>query len=381
MMRLAKSIRWFSLFPYRAEGLRSFRFRPDRNSGIAAILQRRLGKHHDHLVNDFRHFGCAISPTTAAMSETVGTSQDPRVLSIQSHVVHGFVGNKCSVFVLQRLGLDVDPINTVHLSNHKRYPVCKGGVLQGNEIEELFSGLEANGLLDYSHVLTGYVGSPSVLVAIAKIVEKMKKSNPGLTFVCDPVLGDDGRLYVPEELAAIYKDSIVGLSDVLTPNQTELELLTEEKIKTQEDVLRVCENLHARGPHTIVVTSVNLGAADPDAPITVIASTKRPQAAGHPSRMKFQIQKIPGYFGGTGDVFTSLLLARLSKAPQKLDEVVGKTLGTLSGVLKATCGSDGKGPFSNATDARSCNERELRLVQCQDLLVDPIKTVEAIPLD
>lgn len=93
-----------------------------------------------------------------------------RVLSIQSHVVHGFVGNKCSIFILQRLGLDVDPINTVHLSNHNGYPNSAGTVMKSEELDQIISGLRMNNLLSYTHILTGYVGSPGVLNGIAQVL-------------------------------------------------------------------------------------------------------------------------------------------------------------------------------------------------------------------
>lgn len=85
-----------------------------------------------------------------------------------------------------------------------------------------------------------------------KIIPELKQKNKNIIFLCDPVMGDNGTLYVPEELVSIYKNSIVGLSNVLTPNQTELELLTDMTIKSEDDVLQACELLHAQGPHTVV---------------------------------------------------------------------------------------------------------------------------------
>lgn len=103
-----------------------------------------------------------------------------RVLSIQSHVVHGFVGNKCSIFILQRLGIDVDPINTVHLSNHKGYPSSAGTVMKSEELDTILSGLRANNLLSYTHILTGYVGSPNVLSSIAEVLHNIFCAQKGL---------------------------------------------------------------------------------------------------------------------------------------------------------------------------------------------------------
>jgi len=85
-------------------------------------------------------------------------------LSIQSHTVHGFCGNKCATFALQILGINVDSINSVQLSNHKGYANgARGQVLQGEELDDIVEGLRANDLLKtYTHLLTGFIGSASV---------------------------------------------------------------------------------------------------------------------------------------------------------------------------------------------------------------------------
>ena len=106
----------------------------------------------------------------------------PRVLSIQSHVVHGYVGNKCAVLPLNRLGFDVDAINSVQFSNHTGYPLFKGQVMDGDGLLQLVDGLEANGLLNYTHLLTGYIGSLSLLESIATVVQRLRKVNPDLIY-------------------------------------------------------------------------------------------------------------------------------------------------------------------------------------------------------
>jgi len=107
---------------------------------------------------------------------------NPRVLSIQSHVVHGYVGNKCAVLPLNRLGMDVDAINTVEFSNHTGYPNFTGKVLDGDGLLQLIDGLETNGLLNYTHLLTGYIGSLSLLETIAGVVERLRRINPNLIY-------------------------------------------------------------------------------------------------------------------------------------------------------------------------------------------------------
>jgi pyridoxine kinase len=105
-----------------------------------------------------------------------------RVLSIQSHVVSGYVGNKCAVFTLQILGFDVDPINAVQFSNHGSYPTIKGSRTSREELRALIDGLKENDLLNYSHLLTGYIGSVEFLQEIAAVVQDLRARDRAVTF-------------------------------------------------------------------------------------------------------------------------------------------------------------------------------------------------------
>lgn len=106
----------------------------------------------------------------------------PRVLSIQSHVVSGYVGNKSATFPLQVLGFEVDTINSVQFSNHTGYGYWKGQVLKEEDLDELYDGLERNGLNYYTHLLTGYARSASFLTGIAKHIKKLKEINPHIVY-------------------------------------------------------------------------------------------------------------------------------------------------------------------------------------------------------
>lgn len=108
--------------------------------------------------------------------------QGSRVLSIQSHVVHGYVGNKCAVLPLNRFGFDVDAINSVQFSNHTGYPSFEGSVVTGEDLKALLHGLEINGLHSYSYLLTGYIGSLSLLEAIVDVVKTLRRVNPNLIY-------------------------------------------------------------------------------------------------------------------------------------------------------------------------------------------------------
>ena len=162
-----------------------------------------------------------------------------RVLSIQSHVVSGYVGNKSATFPLQLLGFEVDAINSVQVryqyiliqdliwnfyaqfSNHTGYAKgVRGQVLDDKQLRELIEGLKMNELDIYSHIINGYIGSDTLLKQLKGTIQDFKSKNPDLVFVCDPVMGDTGPgWYVPKSLLPIYRDEILPLADVCVPNQ------------------------------------------------------------------------------------------------------------------------------------------------------------------
>ena len=123
------------------------------------------------------------------------TTLTKSILSIQSSIVHGYVGNKASTFPLQVLGYNVDVINTVSLSNHPAYPnLCKGHSLQTHEYNALVEGLKDNNLLSYDTIITGYCKSQEILKSVKDTITYAKTMNPQLLYVLDPVLGDNGKL-------------------------------------------------------------------------------------------------------------------------------------------------------------------------------------------
>jgi pyridoxine kinase len=180
------------------------------------------------------------------------------VLSIQSHVAFGHVGNASAVFPMQRLGVEVWPIHTVQFSNHTGYGEWTGRVFDGPAIEELLDGIAARGVLGRCDgVLTGYVGSPDIGGAIVQAVERVRAANPDARYCCDPVIGDVGRgVFVRPGIPELLRDRIVPLADVLTPNHFELDFLTGRTTRTLDEVRDAIAALQAMGPRTVVVTSV-----------------------------------------------------------------------------------------------------------------------------
>ncbi|CAO4360917.1 unnamed protein product [Caenorhabditis nigoni] len=285
--------------------------------------------------------------------------RDRRVLSIQSHVVHGYAGNKASVFPLQLHGFEVDFINSVQYSNHAGYPTVKGQKLTERELEELYAGLLLNNVNHYTHILTGYCGNVEFLKKIADIVKDLKKKDPTTKYVCDPVMGDNGRYYTPKELKPVYLDLIIPLADVLTPNAFELGELTDTQIETEEDCLRAVKILHDKGVKTVVVTSGVTG-AQTDECLRCYASV----AGGDIYRFTFP--RLRGQFVGTGDVFASLLVVWLDETNGNVAESVKKVLGSMQKLIQRT--SDFAQQQVDQNSRAMC---ELRLVQSRKDLVLP----------
>ena len=155
----------------------------------------------------------------------------------------------------------VDTINSVQFSNHTGYSAgVRGQILDDGQLQELVDGLDANNINHYSHIINGYIGSKSFLTKLSSVVSHLKSVNPGLVYVCDPVMGDTGPgLYVPPDLLPVYKSQILPLADVCLPNQFEAELLTERQIKDESDAREVMDLLHAQGPNTVILSSTELG--------------------------------------------------------------------------------------------------------------------------
>lgn len=306
---------------------------------------------------------------------------EKRVLSLQSHVVHGYVGNKAAVFPLQLLGFEVDVVNTVQFSNHTGYSSWGGKKMDGEELCALMDGLDANSLLDsYTHLLTGYAGSESFLKTIVSVAKRLKAKCSDLLYICDPVMGDNDKLYVPKELVKIYSEEVVPLANILLPNQFESEMLTGMKIRTQEDALKVCEKLHDRGPSIVVITSLTLKESK-DKSIVMILSHRDKD---HRNAYAIRVPRIDGYFTGTGDLTASLMLGYLGKGYSS-KRALEMTASSVHAVLKRTSRHEAKLAKIAIETCRPRTRRpsrtipppELRLIQSQKELRSPPSLLHA----
>ncbi len=155
------------------------------------------------------------------------------ILSIQSWVAYGHVGNAAAVFPLQRLGAEVWAINTVQFSNHPGYGQWTGQVFSAETIRDLIDGVAARGAFGRCDaVLSGYMGDPAIGREILRAAQLARAANPRALYCCDPVIGDDGNVYVRSGIAALMADAAVPEADILTPNMFELELLSGLSCRT-----------------------------------------------------------------------------------------------------------------------------------------------------
>src|SRR6476661_7002230 len=177
------------------------------------------------------------------------------ILSIQSHVAYGHVGNAAATFPLQRIGVGVWPVHTVQFSNHTGYGEWTGRVFEAALITELVNGIGARGVLGTCDgVLSGYMGSADTGAAILDAVAAVRAANPKARYCCDPVIGDAGRVYVRDGVSEFMRDRALPAADVVTPNRFELETLTGLNAETATQAHAAIDALHARGPGAVLVT-------------------------------------------------------------------------------------------------------------------------------
>lgn len=177
------------------------------------------------------------------------------VLSIQSHVAFGYVGNDAARLPLQRLGFDVIDINTVQFSNHTGYGDWEGIAMDADHIRKVLEGVNRRFPLDQiDGLLTGYMGNPAIAEVILETVPKL---SPFATWLCDPVMGDTDRgMFVKEPIPELFRNEVVPRSHIITPNQFELEFLTGHKVETLDHARAACRAAHDMGPDIVLLTSL-----------------------------------------------------------------------------------------------------------------------------
>ncbi|XP_051564522.1 pyridoxal (pyridoxine, vitamin B6) kinase a isoform X2 [Myxocyprinus asiaticus] len=276
--------------------------------------------------------------------------------------------------------LQILGVLAVSLSRYSGYEHWKGQVLTAEELHVLYEGIKLNNVNHYDYVLTGYTRDDTFLHMVVDIVQELKRANPNLVYVCDPVLGDNGAMYVPENLLPIYRDKVVPAADIITPNQFEAELLTGRTICTEKDAIDVMNLLHSKGPDTVVITSSDLPSPVGDQYLVALGSQKRvrPDGTKVTQQIRMDIPKVDAVFVGTGDLFAAMLLAWTHHHPNDLKTACEKTVSVMHHVIKRTItyANEMAGPNQKPSPA----QLELRMVQSKADIEDPGIVLDAVVL-
>ncbi|ODT66797.1 MAG: pyridoxal kinase [Pelagibacterium sp. SCN 63-23] len=251
------------------------------------------------------------------------------IISIQSQVVHGHVGNSAAVFPMQAMGHVVAAVPTALLSNHPHYPTMHGQVLGADLLRGLLLGVEERGLMDSAGaVVSGYLGSVDNGEVVADFVARARQRNPRLLYVCDPVMGDDDLgIFVQSGLIELFRQRLAPLASIITPNRYELELLAQRMVRSAQDVAEAMAALAARGTGAGMVTGCVLDDTMPGTVETL---------AWTPDRLsRSAIARLPIRPCGTGDLITALMLGRLLRG-QDLHQASHRATREILAVLERT---------------------------------------------
>ncbi|HLN09021.1 MAG TPA: pyridoxal kinase PdxY [Xanthobacteraceae bacterium] len=280
------------------------------------------------------------------------------ILSIQSHVAYGHVGNSAAVFALQRLGCEVWPVHTVQFSNHPGHGAWRGRVLAPDLIREVVNGIADRGVLTTCDgVLSGYIGALEIGQAVLDAVGQVKRASDSALYCCDPVIGDVGPgIYVQADIPGFMRERAVPLCDVVTPNQFELDCLSGRATPTIAAALDAVAILHALGPGVVLVTSLRTEET-PDDAIDLLAS----DAAG---RFRLRTPKLAVAVNGAGDAVAAMFFFHYLRT-RSARAALSRAASSVFGILRRT------------TDAGA---RELLLIDAQDEIVTPTRIFAAEPL-
>ena len=244
-------------------------------------------------------------------------SGDEAVLSIQSQVAYGHVGNSAATLPLQRLGFEVIAINTVQLAHHPGHGSWHGYKVEPERIAQIVEGVARRGALGRcSAVLSGYLGDAAVADIVLDAVAALRAARPDALYLCDPVIGDDGPgVFVSAGIPELMRDALVPAADIVTPNRFELAFLASQPVTTLAEARQAAARLRARGPRLVVATGLSL---EGDPGLTVLAD-------GADGAWLITTPRLPIAPGGTGDAFSALFLGhylRTGAARQALEHAI-----------------------------------------------------------
>lgn len=295
------------------------------------------------------------------------------ILSIQSHVAYGHVGNSAVALPLQRLGHNVWPVHTVMLSNHAGYPDYGGHAVPAGDLADVIDALDRRGALAQCNgVLSGYLGDAASGEVVLDAVARIREYGNGASYCCDPVMGDDGKIYIGDGIAKFMRERAVPNANIVTPNLFELALLVEsppEKLAGAplEDIVAAARKLFApdRRTSAVLVTSV-VHANLPATQIAMAAVTEAGAWLATTPKIAFAMSPL-GPPHGAGDLCAALFGAALFD-------------GTGGGDVAAALSQTASAIYALLDETARVGKSELALVEAQDLLVAPPQVFPALPL-
>ncbi|GJD32844.1 Pyridoxal kinase PdxY [Methylobacterium adhaesivum] len=280
------------------------------------------------------------------------------ILSIQSHVAYGHVGNASAVFPMQRLGVEVWAIHTVQFSNHTGYGAWRGRVFDGPAIEELVAGIAERGVLGQCDgVLSGYMGSADIGTSIVRAVATVRAANPRALYACDPVMGDTDRgIYVRPGIPEFMRNQALRVADIATPNQFELNHLSGLPSNTLDAAKAAVTALHVLGPRVVLVTSLATEATPPGS-IDLLAGEGGRFWLLRTPRLTLEVN-------GAGDAIAALFLVHYARTGSAA-LALGMAGASVYGLLRRTA---------------EAGSREILTVAAQDEFIAPSETFPVEPV-
>ncbi|WP_342318210.1 pyridoxal kinase PdxY [Corynebacterium mayonis] len=281
------------------------------------------------------------------------------ILSIQSSVTYGHVGNSAAVFPLQRIGHEVWPIHTVNFSNHTGYGDWKGPLIAASDVAGIVEALAARDALKrVDAVLSGYLGGDDIADVVVETVARVKALNPQALYACDPVMGNkNSGCFVSENIPPLLRDKVVPVADIISPNQFELGYLTGVEACDLDSTRRAVEAAHEIGPRTVLVTSVERPDVDNTKFLEMLVSDESGSWIVRTPRLPFKRN-------GSGDVTSALFTGHYIRSKDAA-EALAKTASSVFGLLEMTY---------------EAGSEELTIVQAQEHYAHPALQFEVVEL-
>ncbi len=282
------------------------------------------------------------------------------ILSIQSHTVFGFAGNKSATFPMQLMGMDVWALNTVQFSNHTQYGKWTGMVIPKEQIGEIVRGIDEIGeLKNCDAVVSGYIGSAEQVDEIIKAFHKVKALNPNAIFLCDPVMGHpDKGCIVADGVREGLIDIAMPQADIITPNLVELRELTGLEVNNFEQAVAATQAILAKGPKKVLVKHLSKVGKD-STKFEMLMTTE--QGVWHLSRPLYDFDREPV---GVGDLTAGLFISNLLNGKSDL-EAFEHTANAVNEVMRVTYE---QGSY------------ELQLIRARDVIINPTSSYKAVKI-